>query len=366
MIDWVKGAKLHTQAISALCSKSYHANGDSSGQGGRPETGFNYCLHLRYSKIARSLNCDSYWIDTTCIPDNHQLRAEAITKINETFMNAKVMLVCDRDIMKLDVSNITTLVCETLLVTTVVSDWNCRAWTFFEAFRARRTIHLLCQNNAVVSLKQVIEHVYQNGMLEFGILLLAMPHFLPAFDDDALAEDKSGDRQTYQAGYLPIETSGSLLSHRPASRPGDDVVIWSLLMSKNTIFHDAESFWKAMQGPILQLSTETGRIVSYGASIRTGYLISSAPRLKTRGLGWAPTSPIFRFSSQSVTDGFNGFDGGESGSGWVTPDGLVADWFFWRFDSTAFLQPLDTKCPRNISRITAHARIPLGCNIELY
>lgn len=323
---------------------SYHANGDSSGQGGRPETGFNRCLHLRYSKIARSLNCDSYWIDATCIPDNHQLRREAIAHINETFMTAKFMLVCDRDIMKLDVSNMTTSVCETLLVTIVVSDWNCRAWTLLEAFRARRTIHLLCQNNAVVALEQVIKNVYLNGMLEFGILLIAMPHFLPPFDDSRLAKDKSGarSRQFYQAGYLTMETSGSLLSHRPASRPGDDFVIWSLLMRKNNIFNDAETFWKAMQGPIFQ-----------GAWIRTGYLVSSAPRLKTRSLGWAPSSPVFRFSSQSVTDGLNIYDGGSSEIGWVTPNGLVADWWIWNFDSTTLWPQSDIKCLRNLSGITA-------------
>lgn len=333
---------------------SCHADRDTSGQGGRPETGFNHCLHLRYSNIARSLDCCSYWIDATCIPSDHQLRGEAIANINETFMNAKVMLVCDKDLMKLDVSNMTTSVCETLLVTIAVSDWNCRAWTFLEAFRARRTIHLLCRNNAVVSLKQVIETVHRNGMLEFGILCLAMPHFLPSFDDSIMAEDKSGgSRQEYQAGYLPIETSGELLSHRPASRPGDDVVIWSLLMSKSTIFHDAETFWKALQGPILQRSKVSGTIVSHGAWIRTGYLVSSAPRLQTRSLTWAPASPTLRFSSQSAIDGLSGYDGGISERGWITLEGLVADWFLWKFDSTVFRQQADIQWQRNLAKITS-------------
>lgn len=263
-------------------------------------------------------------------------------------MNAKVMLVCDRDIMELDVSNMTTSVCETLLVTAVVSDWNTRAWTFFEAFRARRTIHLLCKNNAVVSLKQVIQTVYRKGLMSIGILLLAMPHFLQPLDDRELARAKSEDRQEYQAGYLPIETSGNLLSYRPASRPGDDVVIWSLLISEKTVIHDAETFWKTMQGPALQLSTVTGRIFSSGARIKTKYLVSSAPRLKTRGLGWAPASPTFRVSTQSITDGLDGFDGGTSESGWITPDGLVADWLLWRFENTDIS---DTQCLRNLARI---------------
>lgn len=162
-----------------------------------------------------------------------------------------------------------------------------------------------------------------------------------------------GPRKGYQAGYLSIETSGNLLSHRPASRPGDDVDIWSLLMSENTIFHDAEIFWKAMQGSFLRPSRVNGRLVPEGARISTGHLISSAPRLKTRDLGRAPTSPIFRLSSQWVTGGFNGFDGGDSGPGWITPDGLVADWLLWKFDRTLLWEPLDTKCLRSLSRVTA-------------
>ena len=264
-------------------------------------------------------------------------------------MNAKVMLVCDKDVMSVDISNMTTSVCETLLITTAVSDWNCRAWTFLEAFRARRTIHLLCRNNAVVSLKQVIETVHRNGMLELGLLCLAMPHFLPPFDDHVMAELRSGGQgQKFEAGYLSIDTSGDLLSHRPASRPGDDVVIWSLLLSKSTVFNDAEAFWKAMQGPIFRPAAVTGR----GARIRTGYLISSAPRLKTRGLGWAPASPTFRFSSHSATDGLSGSDGGASEPGWITPDGLVADWLHWKFDSTPFRQQKNILWPRNLEKIT--------------
>lgn len=52
----------------------------SHGQGGRPEhlehrgTGFNSCLHERYTKLARNFGCDSYWMDTPCIPQDHKLR----------------------------------------------------------------------------------------------------------------------------------------------------------------------------------------------------------------------------------------------------------------------------------------------------
>ena len=58
--------------------------------------------------------------------------------------------------MEVDVSSMTTLVYEKLLAIVLVSDWNTRAWTFLEAFRARRNLHLLCKHDATVSLQQVI------------------------------------------------------------------------------------------------------------------------------------------------------------------------------------------------------------------
>ena len=278
-------------------------------------------------------------------------------------MNAKVMLVCDKDIMEIDISNMTTAVCETLLVTAIVCDWNVRAWTFLEAFRARRTIHLLCKNNAVVPLVQVIENVERKGALDIAILLLAMPHFLPPLDDCALASSKSMDRQSFEAGYLPVETSGSLLSHRAASREGDDFVIWSLLMSEKTIFYNAEAFWKSMQGLAFQSSAETGEIFSSAAYIRIDYLVSSAPRLKTKGLGWAPASPGLESPTQLQPYSVYEMNQNLRGLGWITVDGLVADWRLCKFNgpgSWSMVKSMaarlrkqcpESQCPRNLAKI---------------
>lgn len=258
--------------------------------------------------------------------------------------------------MQIDISNKTTAVYETLLVNAIICDWNIRAWTFFEAFRARRTIHLLCKNNAVVSLKEIIQFVHHKGALDIGILLLAMPHFLPPLDDRILAQAKSEKtRDSFEPGHLLVETSGSLLSHRPASRPGDDLVIWSLLMSEKSIFYNAEAFWKSLQGTLFSSAT----------SIRTGYLVSSAPRLKKRGFGWAPASPALHPSTKSEEFGLNGFEGEGSHIGFITAAGLVADWLLFEIDGTGFgaivnsvasrlwAKSSDPKCPHNLARIRA-------------
>ena len=257
---------------------------EASGQGGRPETGFNHCLHLRYSDIATSLECDSYWIDAACIPTDRKLRAEAIANINPVFRHAKVMLVCDQDIMQIDISKLTHSICETLLVTTLVSDWNTRAWTFFEAFRARQNIHLLCKNNAVVSLKEVLQTVCTSGALDIAILALAIGHAIPTFNDrDLNLPIVKGGYTRFKPGYLTVERSGRFLINRPVSHPGDDIVIWSLLMSEKTVFHDAETFWKNIQAAYPNHADEVIHDSYEAAQIETGYLVSSIPRLRRPG-----------------------------------------------------------------------------------
>lgn len=97
----------------------------SHGQGGKPENtlvdgergGLNSCLHNRYTSIARKLGCDSYWMDTACIPEDHSLRAESIAKINGVFSDSKVTLVCDRDLEDIDISDLNLGLRESILAT---------------------------------------------------------------------------------------------------------------------------------------------------------------------------------------------------------------------------------------------------------
>lgn len=71
----------------------------SHGQGGRPEDGINICLYRRYSGIAKRYACDSFWIDSACIPCEPDLRTEAIKNINTIFQGAKITITCDQDLM---------------------------------------------------------------------------------------------------------------------------------------------------------------------------------------------------------------------------------------------------------------------------
>ncbi|CZR52823.1 uncharacterized protein PAC_02700 [Phialocephala subalpina] len=273
----------------------------SHGQGGRPERvlnntkpgGFNSCLHQRYAKIAREFGCNSYWMDTPCIPEDHQLRKESIAKINTVFTESCITLICDRDIMLIDVSKLQSLpetqwsrspaiieICESIIATLLVCDWNIRSWTFLESMRGRQHIYILFTNDAVLRLKTIIDLVCNHGRIEIAVLFLASQHMLPSIKHEQKFLYPFGAfEEQASLGYIGKESAAALLSRRHASRPGDDIVIWSLLTSDKP-YYDAETWWKASGNSFL------------GRPTRMGFLISSVPRIRNvEGLSWAPRQP---------------------------------------------------------------------------
>lgn len=250
----------------------------SHGQGGRPEingTGLNDCLHRRYCRIARQFECTSYWMDTPCIPQDHQLRNEAISYINEVFAKSKMTLICDRDLMELEVEAGPNEVqsYERIIATMLVCDWNVRAWTLLESMRGRRRIHVLCKNNTVVSVKKALDVVHQRGHIDLASLTLTSQHMMPWLD----RSDSS--IPGYDPDLLPLRIPEAtlLLVNRHASRNGDDVVIWTLLTGSQPFF-DPEDFWFHVWTTLQELPS--------------GYLFSDVPRLQEiPGLRWAPSQP---------------------------------------------------------------------------
>jgi hypothetical protein len=260
----------------------------SHGQGGRPElgeTGLNQCLHERYTKIAKAQGCDSYWMDTPCIPSDHDLRKQAIGQINSIFENSKVTLVCDRDVPAVDVSTTSVEDLERLLAVFLLCDWNIRAWTLLEGMRGRKNMHLLCKDDEVLSFYDVVRRLQQHGRIDLSILALVAQHLIPAYlqfegrewNRPKYAEDWDNPGWAISGTVDPFEAA-SLLSHRHASRGGDDVVIWSLICTRS-VFYTAQTLW-------------TDGILTKGRFIPTGFLISSLPRLREKkGLSWAPSQP---------------------------------------------------------------------------
>lgn len=217
----------------------------SHGQGGRPEQGINLCLQQQYTLLARSCNCESYWIDSTCIPTDPQLRKEGIETINSVFATSKVVLISDQDLQSVDLSAPASqiVIFETLLSILLVCDWNVRAWTMLEAIHGRTNVYLISQSGKLLSLKDLFLRVLNEGAIDLAVLLGSAQPLLP------LSE---------QNPALSIEDAGFLLSQRHASRAGDEIIIWGLL---NNLTGDKSpaNLWKSQ------------------SSVHTGYLMSSAP-----------------------------------------------------------------------------------------
>jgi len=238
----------------------------SHGQGGRPEQGINTCLHKQYSFLAQACNCDSYWIDSTCVPSERDLRMEAIGTINTVFATSKVVLISDADLETIDLStsNIETL--ETLLSILLVCDWNVRAWTMLEAIRGRNNINILCGDNKMIPLTSLFHTILNQGAIDLAVLLGSAQHLLPSDNVQKIC----------------IEDAGFLLNKRHTSRPADAVIIWGLLNNLSGE-KSASNIWKSQKG------------------VRTGFLISSVSRLEIRGYSWAPRAPYIRPQKRSVS-----------------------------------------------------------------
>ena len=289
------------------------------GQGGRPEDGINICLHRRYCHLANSFDCDSYWIDSTCIPDDPQLRKKAIKTINDIFCDSKVTLISDKDLQSKDVSLGSTEDLETLLSILLVCDWGVRAWTMLEAIRGSKSIHILCAADQTIPLVDLLRTIHSEGAVDLAVLLGSAQHLLPSTDPGSAK---------------PIEEAGHLLSQRHASQEKDVIRIWGLLSLLNAP-EDILQFWASTQ------------------QVNTAFLMSSAPRVEGKpGYGWAPLTPYIRPQRRAVsldetrkqfyTVRYPSYDGRGSYSASITPQGLQGLWLAHDLDADLLTELFDT------------------------
>lgn len=292
----------------------------SHGQGGRPEDGINLCLHKKYCSLAKALGCESYWIDSTCIPDDEQLRTEAIKSINGIFHNSKVTLISDQDIQSVSIDNSSIEKLETLLSVLLVCDWGVRAWTMLEAIRGNTSIQILCKDDNTIVLKDVLQRVHKFGAVDLAVLLGCVQHLLPS-------TDVGSDKETEEVGHL--------LSQRYASRKGDEILIWGLLSTSNAA-KSVHDFWCLQH------------------DVKSAFLVSSAARIEAvPGLGWAPGTPYIHPQQRSVELGnglhqkysvyYPSYDGRGSQNVQRTPKGLNGKWLCLEMDLEV-IQDLCEQC----------------------
>ncbi|KAI1080624.1 hypothetical protein F5B20DRAFT_539978 [Whalleya microplaca] len=286
----------------------------SHGQGGRPHEGINRCLHHRYIQLAKQLGCDSYWIDSACIPEPDDLRKEAITHINDVFYESKYVLVCDKELMSINIDDLTTECYEWLLTGVLLSDWNIRAWTMLEALKGREHVAILCQGNKTVMFKDIIEQVCHNGRIDIAVFASLLPHMLPSQIEGRI---KGKVLQEVSPNDISLEVIGSWLSHRPSSRKGDDVTIWSLCLNQHRArIKDVVEFWRQQKG------------------VNSGFLLSSSDRLSQPGLSWAPSTPFAlpesRDQELSIDLFHRPLDSVDTARLSIQPDGLWGQW--WAYE----------------------------------
>ncbi|KAK4208150.1 hypothetical protein QBC37DRAFT_432404 [Rhypophila decipiens] len=346
----------------------------SHGQGGRPEIfgnallsptpdsytgGFNLCLHRRFERVSRNLGCVSYWMDTPCIPHDHKLRLDEISHINDVFLGSKVTLVCDRDIMSLDLSNPTLQTMESILATVLVCDWNVRAWTFLEAMRATN-IYLLGRDDTTVRLQDMLVAVWSAGDISLSNLFFTTPHLIPAPNYYRATTGWEGSK-TLET--LPVDKAAAVLNNRHASRAGDDIVIWSLLCQEAPS-HTAQDFWPSLQTRKLPVE------------VSTAFLLSETSRLKSSsgvsipGLSWAPECPNLAGQQKDHDMGdFLTVNEENCVKGIVTEKGLLAEWRISQFPvanvstpgaSSSAGTPSEPGTTRYLEQIAFQSLIPKG------
>ena len=163
----------------------------------------------------------------------------------------------------------------------------------------------------------MLQIVHHYGAIDLSILLLSSPHVFPARKDTELDLSHLGTLRKPGDGPLSIHEAGSLLSYRPARRTQDELIIWNLLLKEiDEPYFNAVEFWKSRQG----------------TTVASGFLISSALRIKAKGLSWAPRSPYALPSHGKKSEPFyRAYDGLDTALAKILPDGIVAPWLNFAF-----------------------------------
>ncbi len=193
---------------------------------------------------------------------------------------------------------------ESILAIVLVCDWNVRAWTLLEALRGRKNIQLLCRSgseNKLISLMGILRTTAFHGAITMSILLLTNHHLFPPPSATHWIEHKTSSQElskfqhiifdgSFDAslistrigrGFVAVSEAASLLGQRFASRPGDDVIIWSLLVD-DPVMKDAQDLWARGKHGGARLDKV----------VHTGHLLSSVQRLTPpQGPSWAPRQP---------------------------------------------------------------------------
>lgn len=244
------------------------------------------CQHRRLCALARRSGCDSYWIASACIPRDSGKRSDILVRVNAAIEGSKLVLIWDPGLVGLDAPDVGLMDvrrCEQILSVLLISDWNSRVWPLLEAAKGPNDLHILCKNDAVISAQQILHTVHTHGSIDLANSFLSVYHLLKPNEAWVLAnfspegyiwrnEPRDGTFVlASNTRLMALEEASILLCSRRAASESEAILVWSMLLGMLPT-GDIENFW-------INVNT-----------VRTGYLISSMPRLS--GLikfSWAPS-----------------------------------------------------------------------------
>lgn len=137
--------------------------------------------------------------------------------------------------------------------------------TEMEAFRERHAVYLLCKEIAIIFFGPQEDHWIRSSS-DLAMLFVAVSYSLLAHM--LVSSRYRSHVPSIEEGFLTIDRAFNLFTQRVSSHPKDDIVIWSLRLN-NKVFNTAKEFWRNKKHDRLA----------------TSFLLSTAPRLRIRGLG---------------------------------------------------------------------------------
>ncbi|KAL8989504.1 MAG: hypothetical protein Q9169_008348 [Polycauliona sp. 2 TL-2023] len=197
--------------------------------------------------------------------------------------------------------------------------------------RGKDHIYLLCKSSACINILDLVREVWSEGSIDIAILGLAVHHMLPC---------NLSTPPFTAGGNVDLEFAGFALSYRPASRKGDDLVIWALLIGLDKSSTAPLPFEGEDQESEV-FATRFWRTFVHG-HIATGFLMTSAPRLTTLNFTWAPrTASCLPTDRYGLVHSF--YEGATTALARIADQGIVGDWMMYEFDvETVQTVPLDT------------------------
>ncbi|KAI1097481.1 hypothetical protein F4804DRAFT_327498 [Jackrogersella minutella] len=244
----------------------------SDRMGSTTEKGLPTCLVASLFERAYALGLKYIWIDSLCVPEQDDVRIQAVTLMNATYKNSAVTIVLDSHIRQKDF-NVKWPPLETTLLAIVTSPWMQRLWTLPEAVLPAQLIFQF--RNTLASAKDIYDAIIDHCRQHFNpvIQTLSMQLLRMLMRTDIMPQGFGRE--------IDLAEMLHMLRLRNTSRASDEVIaiadlldldVKPLLIAKWDLEEQRRLFFQAL-----------GRIPSDIIFIPT-------PRMTSLGFRWAPLS----------------------------------------------------------------------------